>query len=104
MDGGSAPWEGNVEVCFSGRWGSVCHDNWDRVDAMTTCRLLGYGNGTGSLQTRRAFFGLQDGPIFMDEVSCIGNETNFLDCSGVAASVGDHDCSHFQDAGVICAG
>ena len=103
MAGGSAPWEGNVEVCFSGRWGTICHDRWDQIDAQTTCRILGFGNGSMAIATRRAFFGIQpDRPIFLDEVGCLGNETGILQCASV--DVGNHNCNHFLDAGVICSG
>ena len=103
LEGGSTSWEGNVEVCFSGRWGTVCQDNWDKVDAQTTCRLLGFGNGSVALPTRGAYFGVQqDRPIFLDEVRCLGNETGILQCASV--DVGDHNCNHFRDAGVICSG
>lgn len=40
--GGVTPNEGRVEVCFGGRWGSICDDKWDDRDAAVTCRELGY--------------------------------------------------------------
>ena len=42
------------------------------------------------------------GPIFLDDVSCTGNETNLVDCTH--NGVGVHNCVHSEDAGVICSG
>ena len=42
MVGGTLPNAGRIEVCLYRRWGTVCDDSWDRVDASVACRQLGY--------------------------------------------------------------
>ena len=39
---GLIPQEGNVEICFSGIWRSVCDINWDDKDAFVICREMGF--------------------------------------------------------------
>ena len=47
-----------------------------------------------------ANFGQGSGPIQIDDVSCIGNETNLLNCTHLTT----HNCAHSEDAGVVCSG
>ncbi|CAH1251215.1 PRSS12 [Branchiostoma lanceolatum] len=99
LAGGKTPLEGRVDVRNgTGQWGSVCDDNFDLQDAHVVCRQLGFGT---ALEVKLAgHFGEGSGNVWLDEVACGGNETNLGDCR--ADSWGRSDCSHKEDAGVVC--
>ncbi|XP_032996401.1 T-cell differentiation antigen CD6 [Lacerta agilis] len=94
--GGRSNCSGRVEVEFNGTWGTICDDNWDLADAGVVCRQLHCG---WALQAPIAsHFQKGTGPIYLDEVKCLGNESFLWDCSFER----NHDCGHKEDAGVIC--
>ncbi|PIK52969.1 putative deleted in malignant brain tumors 1 protein-like isoform X4 [Apostichopus japonicus] len=96
--GGNTDSEGRVEVFADGVWGTVCDDFWDLMDANVVCRQLGYsGSNKISILT---YFGQGTDPILLDNVDCIGNETSLNDC--VKNDIGEHDCGHHEDVGVVC--
>ncbi len=39
---GPAQWEGRLNVCSSGGWGTVCGDRWTEREAALVCSRLGY--------------------------------------------------------------
>ncbi|NP_999762.1 scavenger receptor cysteine-rich protein type 12 precursor [Strongylocentrotus purpuratus] len=96
--GGNNHNEGRVEVFLAGTWGTICDDGWDIIDASVVCRHLGYQSA--SRATTNAYFGGGEGPIYMDGVSCDGDETDLSMCHH--AGIGFHNCGHQEDAGVVC--
>ena len=100
--GGSSYLEGRVEVFHNGRWGTVCSDLWDDRDAAVACRQLGHHGGTAVVSSPRRF-GEGTGPIHLDDVECSGDEGWLIDCPRAGSrAIGNHNCLHLQDAGVIC--
>ncbi|CAK9820681.1 Prss12 [Anthophora plagiata] len=95
---GSSRLEGRVEVRHHGIWGTVCDDDFSTAAATVICRSLGYGGR--AIAKKDGFFGPGEGPIWLDEVFCYGNETQLNRCEH--NHWGQHNCNHDEDAGVIC--
>lgn len=98
--GGSGPGEGRVEVSHDGEWGSVCDDFWGHVNAAVVCGSLGYSTGIAISAPENQMFGEGSGPIWLDDVYCVGNELDLTNCPH--SGWGVHDCRHSEDVGVIC--
>ena len=97
--GGSSYNEGRVEVNYNGEWGTVCDDGWDDTDAGVVCRQLGFGSSGTAI--RSAGFGQGSGPIWLNFVTCTGNESILASCGHVGVGI-SRGCSHNEDAGVRC--
>ena len=57
---------------------------------------------TGAEAVLHATFGPGSGSVWLDDVSCTGEETTLVSCS--ANPIGSHNCGHSEDAGVRCRG
>ncbi|XP_065121929.1 scavenger receptor cysteine-rich domain-containing group B protein-like [Paramisgurnus dabryanus] len=89
---------GRVEVLYNDQWGTVCDAGWDLADAAVVCSSMGCG--TPIAAKTGPFFGQGSGPVWLDDVSCSGNEPSVKNCPSKA--LGTSTCSHGQDAGVVC--
>ncbi|KFZ62480.1 Deleted in malignant brain tumors 1 protein, partial [Podiceps cristatus] len=89
---------GRVEIFHNKRWGTVCDDNWDLLDAEVVCRQLDCGRALSA--PGGAQFGRGDGIIWMDETNCTGMESMLSSCR--ARPWGINNCYHGEDAGVVC--
>ncbi|ELT89741.1 hypothetical protein CAPTEDRAFT_74318, partial [Capitella teleta] len=87
--------EGRVEIAHAGQWGTICDDHFGKQEADVICKSFGYSDGVVV-----ARFGQGAGPIWLDDVACIGNEDSIAQCPHPAW--GTHDCSHREDVGVVC--
>ena len=90
-----------MEVNYYGVWGTVCDDGWDDTDAGVVCRQLGFGSSGTAIAS--AGFGQGSGSIWLDNVTCTGNESTLASCGHLGAGV-TRSCSHSEDAGVRCFG
>ena len=114
--GGQRESEGRVEICIGGFWGTVCDSGFGREEAIVLCRQLDMKtlgiyqvcirNGTlnpciSFVGATAAYFGEGSGPV-RGGIYCRGTESNLAHCSG--GSVGQRDCHHGRDVGVICQG
>lgn len=91
--------DGNVEILHEGKWGSICDDEWDYLEANVVCRQLGFD---GAIKpTTNGHFGQARRRYWMDNVYCDGTEEELAKCrfDGWAVS----DCESSEAAGVICA-
>uniref|UniRef100_H2ZTM2 Serine protease 12 n=1 Tax=Latimeria chalumnae TaxID=7897 RepID=H2ZTM2_LATCH len=100
--GGKEDYEGRVEVYHDGKWGTICDDQWNDLNAEVICRQLGFlilKYGVAKAWPW-AHFGQGSGPILLDEVECTGNELSLDECQ--KNNWGNHNCDHIEDAGVSC--
>ena len=62
--------------------------------------MLGYANAIDIVT--HSVYGVGQGPIWMDNVQCIGNETTIEQCTFPGWEI--NNCDHNKDVGVVCIG
>ncbi|XP_076002841.1 lysyl oxidase homolog 3B isoform X2 [Genypterus blacodes] len=98
LKGGAKVGEGRVEVLKENEWGTVCDDRWNLQSASVVCRELGFGSAKEALTGARMGQGM--GPIYMNEVKCVGQEKSIWNCT--FKNITAEDCKHSEDAAVRC--
>ncbi|XP_067469613.1 lysyl oxidase homolog 3B isoform X1 [Thunnus thynnus] len=98
LKGGAKLGEGRVEVLKENEWGTVCDDRWNLLSASVVCRELGFGSAKEALTGARMGQGM--GPIYMNEVKCLGTEKSIWNCP--FKNITSEDCQHTEDAAVRC--
>uniref|UniRef100_A0A8C6SN85 Lysyl oxidase homolog n=1 Tax=Neogobius melanostomus TaxID=47308 RepID=A0A8C6SN85_9GOBI len=98
LKGGARVGEGRVEVLKGSEWGTVCDDRWNLQSASVVCRELGFGCAKEALTGARMGQGM--GPIYMNEVKCVGTEKSIWNCP--FKNITSEDCQHLEDAAVRC--
>lgn len=99
LAGSTGQSEGRVEIYHDGQWGTVCDDGWDLKEAQVVCRQLKFP-GAKSVVTGEDIYGKASGPIWMDDMECVGTEKYLHTCKFKGWGV--TDCSHKEDIGVVC--
>ncbi|XP_037652666.1 lysyl oxidase homolog 3B isoform X2 [Sebastes umbrosus] len=98
LKGGARLGEGRVEVLKDNEWGTVCDDRWNLPSASVVCRELGFGSAKEAITGARMGQGI--GPIYMNEVKCVGVEKSIWNCP--FKNITSEDCQHMEDAAVRC--
>ena len=122
MDG-DREYEGRVELCYNGQWGTVCDRQINDNAAKVVCAQLSLQsdsevtiiphNDTMYILGPKTIifidpkvvlqFGDGKGPIHIYNVNCMGNEATLLECEHSKTEVKSHDqCVHLDDVGVSC--
>ncbi|KMY98555.1 uncharacterized protein LOC6737381 isoform X3 [Drosophila simulans] len=97
LEGGRNSNEGRLEVKHHGVWGSVCDDDFNLKSAQVACNSMGF---FGPAKIEKNIFGNSNGPIWLDQVMCFGNESSIDQCNHW--NWGEHNCNHTEDVALHC--
>uniref|UniRef100_A0A8C3FU28 SRCR domain-containing protein n=1 Tax=Chrysemys picta bellii TaxID=8478 RepID=A0A8C3FU28_CHRPI len=97
---GSTECSGRVEIQVRGAWGTLCDSRWDLPDANVLCHQLDCGFAVSA--PGEAYFGKGTDSVWTDTYHCKGTEPHLSQCPVTA--LGASQCSHDNDASVVCSG
>ncbi|CAI8003352.1 Deleted in malignant brain tumors 1 protein [Geodia barretti] len=97
---GASRLAGRLEIFLGGEWGTVCSHR-DTLDVTkVACRQLGLGHFVGHVPGSSSLrYGLGNGAISLEDVSCRGDDLHLLRCD-----IGSASCDHHMDISVMCSG
>uniref|UniRef100_A0A1X7TYN8 SRCR domain-containing protein n=1 Tax=Amphimedon queenslandica TaxID=400682 RepID=A0A1X7TYN8_AMPQE len=101
LAGGATEFEGRVEVCENGVWGSVCtgSSSNDR-NAYTLCHESGY---QGGIVLPSSNFGVSNNPILIYELSCGAFQSNLSNCNQTKYPYWwFSECNNYQELSIRC--
>ncbi|XP_052268670.1 uncharacterized protein LOC127870050 [Dreissena polymorpha] len=97
---GTSSQSGRVEIEYRGRWGTICDDGFDDLEAKVICNMLGFSTND-SKALGGSYYGEGTGDIVVDEMRCIGNENDISECKS-SDWMSPSNCNHIEDASVEC--
>lgn len=97
---GATSSQGRVQITRNGTTGTVCNDKFDDLAAAVVCRMLGFTNGGTAVVDVPTRFGAGTGQIWLDDVTCQGNENSIELC--LFRPWGESNCGHNEDVAVVC--
>ena len=90
--------ESEVEIFINGLWGSVCSSGWNIDAGDVVCHELGYIGANSVTSIPIPIDGTK--VSWIDDVICVGNETELTACAFVNKI--DGICDEGMVAGVAC--
>ncbi|XP_038632483.1 deleted in malignant brain tumors 1 protein-like [Scyliorhinus canicula] len=113
LTNGESRCDGRVEI-KKGSWGRVQDSLWDLNDADVVCRQLDCGSAIAASNSSK--YGEGEGPVWVNEVQCKGNESHLYNCNSftfnstltdstaVGVLCSGHEQIRLSDGGSRCAG
>ena len=102
LEDGPSDSHGRLEVFHNGRWGGVCHDDFEDFEAIVACRQLGHTSGLPELDFRPLPYEMPMWLDFSGSVGCTGTESRLVDCPHLAW--GTSSCHQNHAVSISCTG